>query len=786
MSKGDPSQQAASAQRSRGLRLCRREHLLATVLGVSLLTGTGLTVEPVRAQTTSSATTQIERGRQLYELECAGCHGPQLEGRDAPSLRVPTLAQKFGSVAHLHDYLEVSMPPSAPGRLGEQAYIDITAYILRANGAAPGSGELTASGLADTDLGTLVSAGERAVAGARESAPERVVVQAYTWGRKLPEITVPQGAAAAPPRKVVTVIPDRIDSAREEGAPERPPRPYRSVSNAMVLDPPPGEWLMWRRTLDSQGFSPLDQINRTNVADLELAWAWPMAEGGQQQTGPLVHDGIMFIATTDNIVQALDAVTGESLWEYRHAAAQLPLSWGYQRYQSRRQKGSIALYGDRVILATADASLVALDASSGKLVWQTAAFDHMLGYGYTVGPLVVNGKIISGISGCSVAGTAGGCYIAAHDVDTGRELWRFNVLDDRDNPAQQASWGSVPAGNRWGGSAWATGSYDARTNTTFWGTGQPGPYPELIRGSGDGAVLYTDSTLALDADTGRRKWHYQHLPRDNWDMDSPFERVLIDEKIGGKPRHLLVTVAGKNGIAFALDRDTGEFIWARETIVQNVVSRIDRDGTVHVDERRIAQALGEEKFICPSLWGGKSWQAGAYSPLTKLFYVPMAESCNMQAPSRAEFSAGNSVGSVTAGPRVLPPGVNEAGVIEAIDITDGKRRWRHTQRTILSSSLLATGGGLLFAGDAGRYLLALDQLTGEVLWRVRLNAPIGGHPMTYQIDGVQYLAVPTGYSAQAGSAAALFPETPLPSGAGNSLFVFRLRTPIGPPSTQDS
>lgn len=745
-------------------------------IGAALLAYLGLQTAFARDVAGVFAAMQVQRGESAYNVKCAMCHGAALEGRDAPALMGAALAQKFGTAARLHDYFSATMPPFAPGQMGEQAYLDITAYILSVNGARPGGSELTTAGLIAIGLADLTPRATEGKAPAAPRIPDVQVPQAFTWGKELPRHRSKAGDAGVQEQEVTAVIPERIDTAADRAGAVRAKRSYAPVTNAMVLDPPPEEWLMWRRTLDTQGYSPLDQINRTNVADLELAWAWPMAEAGQQQTAPLVHDGIMFLATTNNVVQALDAATGDLVWEYRHALAELPISWGYQRYQARRQKGSIALYQDKVILAAADARLAALEAVSGRIVWQTQAFDHYLGYGYTVGPLVVNGKIISGVGGCSIAGTAGGCHIAAHDVDTGKELWRFNTLDDPKNPEQQASWGGVPPGNRWGGTSWATGSYDPRTHTTFWGTGQPGPYPELVRGSGAGHVLYTNSTLALDADTGERRWHYQHLPRDNWDLDSPFERVLIDAEIDGKLRHLLVTVAGKNGIAFALDRDTGEFLWAKETIVQNVVTAIDANGTVHVNEKLIPRTLGDEKFICPSVWGGKSWQAGAYSPLTKLFYVPLAESCNTQAPTRGEFTAGNYVGSITAGPRVLPPGVNEAGVIEAISVVDGQRKWRHSQRTIVSSSLLATGGGLLFGGDAGRYLQALDQETGRVLWQVRLNAPIAGHPMTYQIGGVQYLAVPTGYSAQAGSAAALFPEIPLPSGAGNSLFVFRLRT----------
>lgn len=725
---------------------------------------------------------QVQRGEKAYSGQCALCHGAKLEGGDAPALSGAAVTQRFDSAARLYEYLSSTMPPFAPGKRSEQEYLDITAYILSVNGNFTGQSELAPADLATINLdahapgrsGVAPSGGVSEIVVAPKGVP-----QAFTWTRKLPQQDSAQGKAAGNPDRPTASIPERIDAVGAASSLLRSSRDYTLVTDEMLRNPPHDEWLHSRRTLDSQGYSPLEQINIANVSQLELAWAWPMAEGGQQQTVPLVHDGIMFIATTNNVVQALDAATGDLIWEYRHPQADMPSSWGYQRYQARRQKGSIALYKNQVVLTTADAKLVVLDAPSGEVVWEKQVLDYTLGYTYTVAPLVVEGKIISGVGGCSTSGTAGGCYIMAHDFVTGDELWRFNIIDDPENPAQQRSWGDVPPGHRWGGTAWATGSYDPRTNTVFWGTGNPGPYMELLRGSGAGDVLYTNSTLALDASTGKRRWHYQHMPRDNWDMDSPFERMLIDQSSDGNVSRLLVTVAGKNGIAFALDRDSGEFIWASETIFQNVVSGIDKNGRVTVNESIISTALGEQHFVCPSLWGGKSWQAAAYSPLSGMLYVPAAESCNTIAPIRAEFSAGNVVGSVTAGPRVLPPGIEKAGVIDAISIADGSRQWRHSQRTVPTSSLLTTAGGLVFGGDAGRYFMALDQMTGEVLWRTRLNAPIGGYPMTYQINGVQYLAVPTGYSAQAGSAAALFPETPLPSGSGNSLFVFRLRNAGG-------
>src|SRR5690606_14989824 len=223
---------------------------------------------------------------------------------------------------------------------------------------------------------------------------------------------------------------------------------------------------------------------------------------------------------------------------------QMNSTWSYQANQARRQKNSIALAGDKIILTTPDAKLVALEAKTGKIAWETQVLDWEKGYSYTVGALIVDDKIISAISGCSIAGTAGGCYIMAHDLETGEEIWRFNTLDDPKNPKQGESWGEVPPENRWGGTPWATGAYDPELGLTFWGVGMPGPYAELIRGSGEGEVLYTNATIALDVKTGELKWYYQHLPRDNWDLDAPFERILVDQEVDGKMHKMLVSVPG--------------------------------------------------------------------------------------------------------------------------------------------------------------------------------------------------------------------------------------------------
>jgi PQQ-dependent dehydrogenase (methanol/ethanol family) len=552
-------------------------------------------------------------------------------------------------------------------------------------------------------------------------------------------------------------------------------RPYTPVTTEMLLKPSSNEWLSWRGTLNNHGYSPLDQINKSNVKDLELAWAYPMSDTGEQETAPLIHDGIMFMSTNNAIVDAVDAKTGDLIWQYKHPFTELPQSWAYQRNQARRQKNGIALYGNKVILTTFDAKIVALDAVSGKKQWEKQVFDPQKGYSYTIGALVVNDVIYSAISGCSIAGTVGGCYITAHDVNTGEELWRFNTLNDPNNPTQQASWGGVPPENRWGGTPWATGAYDPSTNTLFWGIGMPGPYPEVIRGSGTGDTLYTNSTLAFDAKTGKLKWYYQHLPRDNWDLDSPFERLLIDDDSSGQTRRLLVTTAGKNGITFGLDRDTGKYLWSKETIYQNVVKNIDQNGKVNLNPDVIPTAVNQEVLICTTTNGGKLWTTASYSPKSKLFIVPENEACQTQTPAVQEFTPGNAVGSVKTGPKVNPRGIDKPGVIFALSPVDGTIKWKYEDRPVQTASLLATGGGLVIAGDANRNVIALDDETGKVLWKQRLNAPLGGFPATYSIDGVQYLAVLTGYSATAAASAGQTPDIKLPAGAGNSLFVYKLR-----------
>lgn len=561
---------------------------------------------------------------------------------------------------------------------------------------------------------------------------------------------------------------------------------YSPVTDALLMDPPDEEWILWRGNLSNHGYSNLDQVNTDNVADLRLEWAWAMPAGGLQEMAPLVHDGIMFLGINQSIVQALDATTGDLIWEYTPILPEF--TGGYHERQASRQKNTIALYEDKVYLATADAKLVALDALTGQVVWEVQVHDWEKGYSYTAGPLVVAGKVFLGVSGCSMTLTAGGCYITAHDAESGEELWRLNTLDDPNNPEFEASWGGLPTENRWGATPWTTGSYDPELNMLFWGTGMPIPYPEIIRGTNGGDVLYTNSTLAIDADTGEIVWYYQHLPRDEWDLDSPFERVLVETAIApnadevafmsenvtpGEERSVVVTVPGKYGTTYVLDRETGELLWARHTAYQNVIAGFEPDGSVITNAELIATSLDETHMVCGGRSLGKLWMAGSYSPPTDTFYVPISESCRELTPEVVEFAPGSSVGSQNSGPAEFAPGEDTVGRIYAINVGTGELEWVIKQQANFSSSVLATAGGLLFAGDGNRVVYAIDQESGDVLWDTRLNTTIAGHPMTYEVDGRQYVAIATGPNAQTNGSLNVMVDVSFVPG-GNSLFVFAL------------
>jgi alcohol dehydrogenase (cytochrome c) len=336
----------------------------------------------------------------------------------------------------------------------------------------------------------------------------------------------------------------------------------------------------------------------------------------------------------------------------------------------------------------------------------------------------------------------------------------------------------MPPNERKGGSVWGTGSYDPELNLIFWGSGPPIPHSELARGTKDGAFLYTNSTLALNPDTGKIIWHFQHLPGDNWNLDHAFERVLVDAEVNGKKRKLLLT-AGKTGIVWALDRSNGEFLWATPTVHQNVISGIDpKTGTVKVNDDVKPDKLNVDYLVCPSLYGGRIWQAAAYNPTLHALYLPLANMCNDYKVVEQEPTPGEDFGRGRFTARHAPNNNGKVGRVEAIDVTTGRSLWKHERRHIVSSGLLTTDGALVIGGDSSRRVVAWQAKTGEVLWEMPLSAAIGGFPMTYMVGGKQYLAVPVGTNMLAQFSSTLTPENIVPAdrepGNGSILMVFAL------------
>ena len=529
------------------------------------------------------------------------------------------------------------------------------------------------------------------------------------------------------------------------------------VTDAMLAAPPPDDWLHWRRTPDGWGYSPLDQITRENVGQLQMVWSWAM-EPGMQQTTPVVHDGVMYLASPGNIVHALDAATGELRWEYRR---EFPTALGRQR-----PNRSLSIYGDTIFLNTADAHLVALDVNTGEVVWDVEVADAEKGFRYTGGAVVARGKVISGITGCSRFWDDG-CFITAHDAETGRELWRTSTVARPGEPGGD-TWGDLPMLFRAGGDAWITGSYDAELGLTYWGVAQAKPWSQASRTT-DGDALYTSSTLALDPDTGEMQWYYQHIPGESHDMDEVFERVLVD--VDGRPS---VFTMGKLGILWQLDRKTGQFIRATDLGYQDLLDLDPATGQVSY-RPGVMPELGVELEFCPSHSGFKSWRAMAYSPETEAFYIPLTLNCQKSIYIDVEQREGGGGGGLGRRENLFHPDSDgNLGEFVAMHVS-GEILWSHRKRTPFNSAALTTAGGLAFVGDWDRFVYAYDVATGESLWETRLPTSVQGFPITYAVDGTQYVAIPAGTGSGSWSTIplTLTPEKRRPT-AGNGLFVFAL------------
>ena len=564
-------------------------------------------------------------------------------------------------------------------------------------------------------------------------------------------------------------------------APAQPGDDFVPVTDAMLQEPDPADWLMWRRTLDSWGYSPLDQITRENVGELRMVWSRALAPGRQQGT-PLVYGGLMYMPNPRDLIQAIDATTGDLVWEYRRS---LPDDVDDFLIASLAEiNRNLAIYGNRIIDTSVDDYVFALDATSGRLVWETEILDYTKNpANQTSGPIIANGKIISGRS-CTPRGGPNACVITAHNATTGEELWRTRTIPAPGEPGDE-TWGGVPFEERKHVGAWMVPSFDPTLNLIYIGTSVTSPAPKFMLGGIENKHLYHNSTLALDADTGEIVWYYQHL-NDHWDLDHPFERLLVDTVVAPSPaavrwinprlrsgevRKVVTGIPGKTGVVYTLDRETGEFLWATPTVIQNVISNIDgATGAVSENSEVVFTGTGQQVLACPTLVGGKDWEAGSYSPLTKLMYFPLRNACaRMMATTESNDVAG--VLYSLAKRTEIAPGTDQVGTVQAISAETGEIIWKYEQRAA-TTSLVATAGGLIFGGDINGRFRALDHETGDVLWEINIGSPVTGFPITYAIDGRQYVAVSTGTSGPFARFITLTPE--LRPSIGNNLFVFAL------------
>jgi alcohol dehydrogenase (cytochrome c) len=384
------------------------------------------------------------------------------------------------------------------------------------------------------------------------------------------------------------------------------------------------------------------------------------------------------------------------------------------------------------------------------------------------GPIIANGKVITGRQ-CQPGATHESCIITAHDAATGRELWRTHTIPRKGEPGDE-TWGDVPMEQRWHVGTWMVPSYDPELDRIYVGTSVTIPAPKFILGGADKQHLYHNSTLALNPDDGKIVWYYQHL-NDHWDLDHPFERLLVDTAVTpdpsevawikpglrpGERRRVMTGIPGKTGIVYTLDRATGEFLWARPTVFQNVVKNIDGlTGEVEVDPERIFRERGQSLTVCPGTNGGKNWPAGAYSPRTNAMYMPMQNMCMNATVQTGERDPRLVYGFQSE--YIAAPGAQNIGVVWAISAEKGTTVWKHEQRVGVMS-LAATGGGLVFGGDVAGNFRALDDTTGEVLWETNIGAPVSGYPVSFAVDGKQYVAVTTGQSLVAGASRRVTPE----------------------------
>lgn len=674
---------------------------------------------------------QATAGQAAYTQSCAACHGRTLSGGgEAPPLAGPAFMNTWGphTTRELLTRIRESMPPENPNGLSVETYTSITAFLLKANGAQSGSAALTAD--ASVAIASIATGQTPAGLTSAAAAPSRA---AGGGGRGRGRGSDDDSAAPVAPPMGLTV-PGTITS-------------YTPITEEMLARPPDADWLMHYRNYAGWSYSPLNQITARNVGGLQLKWAWPLEDGMRQQITPLVHDGVMFLSTNmSNTVQALDARTGDLLWEHRLG----PIGTAGQNATR-----TMAMFGTLLFYPATDATLYALDARTGNIVWKKKASefpDDKIG-----GIMMAKDKLLVGLTRCNVLDARDHCFIAGYEALTGKLLWKFYTVARKGMPGGD-TWGDLTDDQRSGADAWIAGTYDPQLNLAFWGTGQAKGSSRDQRGP-NGDALFSNTTLALDPDTGALKWYFQNAPGETLDLDEVFERVLIDH---GQQK--TVMTVGKSGLMWKLDRITGKFLDVKETVFQNVWAAIDmKTGRTTYRDDILEKKPGQAVASCPSPSGGHNWQATSYDPSNDLLMIPLSQNCAMYGGGPQLFYE-------------MPGTDGNLGRLSAYETNTMRPVWSFQQRSPFLTGVISTAGGVGFVGDFNRVFRAFDVKTGKTLWETRLPTTAAGYPTTFSVGGEQFVAVPTGYnggSPQGKPSTMLRGEIQRPT-IGHGVYVFAL------------
>jgi alcohol dehydrogenase (cytochrome c) len=559
-----------------------------------------------------------------------------------------------------------------------------------------------------------------------------------------------------------------------------PLRSYTPLTDTALRNPDPSDWVMMRGNYQGWGFSALRQINKANVKGLQLVWARTM-ESGVNEATPIVYKGVMFLGNPNDVIQAIGAASGDLLWEYRR---NLPSAQAFHNNFWGQRKRSVFLYDDKLYTVTRDNFLLALDAKTGKALWEVNRGGDLY-ITNTTGPIVVNGVVIAG-SNCQEA--AQGCYVTGNDAATGKELWRNTLIPQKGEPGDE-TWGGMPFEKRWMTDVWGPITYDPELNLAFYGSSGVGPSSDAQRGvSGVATLAGSNTRFAVDPKTGKIAWKHQVFPQDNADQECTFEMMPITTKVAPDPkakgmmavrhgaaaasRRTLTGVPCKTSIMWSFDAAKGDFLWAKSTVFQNLVKEIDTKGKVTPNADMFMTDYTKAYHQCPTHAGGRDWPFSAYSPQTNVMYVQLQNLCADYKVRVDNIPSKPSDQYNTIGRQVLADGSSNIGRLDAISVETGKTLWSWETPGSNYSPVLATAGGVLFNGSMDRYLRAFDQANGKLLWQTRLGSQVFGATVTYRVAGRQYIAVAAGGGFNNGPTQ-VRPDLDQPSG-GNMVYVFAL------------